>query len=59
MHDETVLITHFIYDDGTFEEYGYDEYQNRNFEKDRNGNITKIISPNGFARGRVYDEAIE
>ena len=31
------LITHLFYEDGTTEEYKYDEYQNRVYTKDRNG----------------------
>ncbi|AGX41800.1 wall-associated protein WapA [Clostridium saccharobutylicum DSM 13864] len=40
------LITHLFYEDGSTEEYKYDEYQNKIYIKDRNG----------FETNRVYDE---
>ncbi|WP_099190500.1 RHS repeat-associated core domain-containing protein [Tepidibacter mesophilus] len=40
-YDQNYLITHIYYEDGTYEEYGYDSYQNKVFEKDRNGHITR------------------
>ena len=65
--NEDGLVTHVFYEDGTAEEYGYDEYQNRNYEKDRNGNITKrefniygnLLKeelPNGLVKEFIYDE---
>ena len=35
------LVTHNYYDDGTGSEIGYDEWTNRIYEKDRNGNVTR------------------
>ena len=35
------LVTYSYYDDGTCIEYGYDQWQNRIYEKDRMGNETK------------------
>lgn len=34
------LVTHVWYDDGSLEEKGYDQWSNRIYEKDRNGNET-------------------
>ncbi|WP_294354435.1 RHS repeat-associated core domain-containing protein [uncultured Clostridium sp.] len=66
-YNEDALITKSIYEDGSTKEYGYDEYQNRNYEKDRNGNITrrefniygsllKEELPNGLIKEFIYDE---
>ncbi|MFR1351660.1 MAG: DUF6531 domain-containing protein [[Clostridium] symbiosum] len=40
-YNEDGLITHSYFDDGTCIEYGYDQWQNRIYEKDRLGNVTK------------------
>ncbi len=37
------LVTHTYHDDGTLEETGYDQWSNRIFEKDRNGNVTRRL----------------
>lgn len=37
------LVTHTYHDDGTLEETGYDQWSNRIFEKDRNGNVTRCL----------------
>ncbi|OFS25005.1 DUF6531 domain-containing protein, partial [Clostridium sp. HMSC19A10] len=61
------LVINEFYEDGTTTEFGYDEYQNRNYEKDRNGNITKrefnkfgrILKeelPGGLINEFVYDK---
>ncbi len=39
-YNEDNLVTHTYYDDGTWEETGYDQWTNHIYEKDRNGNIT-------------------
>lgn len=40
-YNEQCLITHSFFDDGTIEETGYDEWTNKIYEKDRNGNIIR------------------
>ncbi|MFT8349924.1 DUF6531 domain-containing protein, partial [Clostridium saccharoperbutylacetonicum] len=61
------LITQNIYEDGTTQEYKYDDYQNKIYIKDRNGfethktydefgNLLKEILPNGLINEYVYDE---
>ena len=40
-YNRDYLVTHTYYDDGTWEETGYDQWTNRIYEKDRNGNITR------------------
>lgn len=37
-YNKDFLITHSYADDGTVTEYGYDQWTNRTYEKDRNGN---------------------
>ena len=37
------LVTHTYHDDGTLEETDYDQWSNRIFEKDRNGNVTRRL----------------
>lgn len=39
-YNENLYITRKTFDDGTYEEYTYDSYGNRNSVRDRNGNIT-------------------
>ena len=41
-YNEDGLITHSYFDDGTCIEYGYDQWQNRIYEKDRLGNVTTV-----------------
>ncbi|MCB2340725.1 DUF6531 domain-containing protein, partial [Clostridium estertheticum] len=54
------LITHLFYEDGTTEEYNYDDYQNKIYTKDRNGfethkeynafgSLLKETLPNGLS----------
>jgi RHS repeat-associated protein len=61
------LITHLFYEDGTTEEYKYDDYQNKIYIKDRNGfethklydefgNVLKETLPNGLITEYTYDE---
>ncbi|MHC1686048.1 MAG: RHS repeat-associated core domain-containing protein [Clostridiaceae bacterium] len=61
------LVTHLFYEDGTTEEYKYDEYQNKIYFKDRNGfetfkeynsfgSLLKETAPNGLITEFVYDE---
>ncbi|MFT8349067.1 DUF6531 domain-containing protein, partial [Clostridium saccharoperbutylacetonicum] len=61
------LITHLFYEDGSTEEYKYDDYQNKIYIKDRNGyethrgydefgNLLKEILPNGLITEYTYDE---
>lgn len=61
------LITHNIYEDGTTEEYRYDDYQNKIYIKDRNGfethkvynefgSLLKETLPNGLITEYTYDE---
>nr|WP_241395739.1 RHS repeat-associated core domain-containing protein [Clostridium beijerinckii] len=61
------LVTHLIYEDGTTEEYKYDDYQNKIYIKDRNGfethkvydefgNLLKETLPNGLITEYTYDE---
>uniref|UniRef100_UPI001FAA2CB9 DUF6531 domain-containing protein n=1 Tax=Anaerophilus nitritogenes TaxID=2498136 RepID=UPI001FAA2CB9 len=40
-YNRDYLVTHTYYEDDTYEEYDYDQYQNKIFEKDRNGQIIK------------------
>ncbi len=40
-YNEDYLVTHTWHDDGTWEETGYDQWTNRIYEKDRNGNVTR------------------
>lgn len=43
------LVTHTYFDDGSFEETGYDQWTNRIYEKDRNGNEThRLYSEQGL-----------
>ena len=42
-YNEDFLVTHTYYDDGTWEETGYDQWTNHIYEKDRNGNITRRL----------------
>lgn len=49
------LVTHTYYDDGTWEETGYDQWTNRIYEKDRNGNITRRQYDD---QGRLCEEAL-
>lgn len=60
-------MTHIFYEDGTFEEYRYDDYQNKIYIKDRNNNITNrkydeygnlLMEklPNGCIREYFHDE---
>ena len=37
------LVVKIVYKDGSFEEIGFDKWENKNLFKDRNGNITKYI----------------
>ncbi|NFL87633.1 RHS repeat-associated core domain-containing protein [Clostridium botulinum] len=61
------LITHLFYEDGTTEEFTYDEYENKNYIKDRNGfetfkvfneygSLLKETLSNGLVKEYVYDE---
>ncbi|WP_238858897.1 RHS repeat-associated core domain-containing protein [Clostridium sp. YIM B02569] len=61
------LITHLFYEDGSTEEYKYDDYQNKIYIKDRNGfesykvydefgNLLKETLPNGLVTDYTYDE---
>ncbi|NRT79266.1 RHS repeat-associated core domain-containing protein [Clostridium beijerinckii] len=61
------LITHNIYEDGSTQEYRYDDYQNKIYIRDRNGfethrvydefgNILKEILPNGLVTEYTYGE---
>lgn len=61
------LITHLFYEDGSIEEYKYDDYQNKIYIKDRNGfesykvydefgNLLKETLPNGLVTEYTYDE---
>ena len=61
------LITHLFYEDGTTEEFKYDDYQNKTYEKDRNGyetfkvyneygSLIKETKADGFTTEYVYDE---
>ncbi|OOM76177.1 putative deoxyribonuclease RhsC [Clostridium puniceum] len=61
------LITHLFYEDGTTEEYKYDDYQNKSYIKDRKGfeifkvydefgNLLKETLPNGLITEYIYDE---
>ncbi|MCB2343289.1 AHH domain-containing protein [Clostridium estertheticum] len=61
------LITHLFYEDGTTDEYKYDDYQNKIYTKDRNGfethkeynafgSLLKEILPNGLNTEYIYDE---
>nr|WP_246517023.1 RHS repeat-associated core domain-containing protein [Clostridium aciditolerans] len=65
--NEDGLITDLFYEDGTTEEYKYDEYQNKIYIKDRKGfethkvydefgNLLKEILPNGLTTEYIYDE---
>ena len=40
-YNRDYLVTHTYYDDGTWEETEYDQWTNRIYEKDRNGNVTR------------------
>ncbi|MDE6622461.1 MAG: sugar-binding protein, partial [Lachnospiraceae bacterium] len=42
-YNEDFLVTHTCYDDGTWEETGYDQWTNHIYEKDRNGNVTRRL----------------
>ncbi|WP_315069728.1 RHS repeat-associated core domain-containing protein [uncultured Clostridium sp.] len=66
-HNQDGLITHLFYEDGTTEEYKYDEYQNKIYIKDRNGfethkvydefgSLLKETLPNGLITEYTYDE---
>ncbi|MBU3134636.1 hypothetical protein KPL40_19760, partial [Clostridium gasigenes] len=61
------LITHVFYEDGTAEEYKYDDYENKIYIKDRNGfethriynefgSLLKETLPNGLKTEYTYDE---
>ncbi|BCZ45186.1 hypothetical protein psyc5s11_12530 [Clostridium gelidum] len=61
------LVTHLLYEDGSIEEYKYDDYQNKIYIKDRNnfetnkvydeiGNLLKETLPNGLKTEYTYDE---
>ena len=70
INDDTTKAVHYIYDkvgnlverkeeiNGKFISPDNDRniFSITKYEYDKNGNVTKIISPNGFERGRVYDE---
>ena len=71
INDDTTKAVHYIYDkvgnlierkeeiNGRFiskKDEGRNVWSITKYEYDKNGNVTKIISPNGFERGRVYDE---
>ncbi|WP_308167969.1 DUF6531 domain-containing protein [Clostridium estertheticum] len=60
------LITHLFYEDGTTDEYKYDNYQNKIYTKDRKGfethkvynafgSLLKEILPNGLSTEYTYD----
>ncbi|WP_077867543.1 pre-toxin TG domain-containing protein, partial [Clostridium saccharobutylicum] len=66
-HNKDKLITHLFYEDGTTEEYKYDDYQNKTYIKDRNGfevhkvfnefgNLLSESLPNGLKTEYTYDE---
>lgn len=40
-YNEDLLVTKFEHSDGSFEEYGYDQWGNKNSSQDKNGNVTK------------------
>ena len=40
-YDRQFLITNIIFEDGTVSEVGYDEWTNKIYEKDRNGNVIR------------------
>lgn len=42
-YNKDFLVTHTGYDDGTWEEAQYDQWTNRIYEKDRNGNTTRRL----------------
>jgi len=42
-YNEDKLLTKIAYDDGTAEEYGYDQWGNRIFERNRNNGITRRL----------------
>ncbi|MEW8956325.1 DUF6531 domain-containing protein, partial [Clostridium sp.] len=61
------LITHVFYEDGSTEEYIYDKYENKIYEKNRNGfethrtynefgSLLEEIFPNGLKEEYTYDE---
>ncbi|SDP16473.1 RHS repeat-associated core domain-containing protein [Clostridium gasigenes] len=61
------LITHVFYEDGSAEEYKYDDYENKIYIKDRNGfethrkynefgSLLKETLPNGLKTEYTYDE---
>ncbi len=41
-YNEDLLVTKFELSDGSFEEYSYDQWGNKNSIRDKNGNITKM-----------------
>lgn len=41
-YNQDSLVTHTYFDDGSFEEIGYDAWSNCIYEKDRNGNISMM-----------------
>ncbi|OOM11719.1 hypothetical protein [Clostridium saccharobutylicum] len=72
INDSTTKAIHYIYDkvgnliqkkeeiNGSFvapETKGRNVWAITSYEYDKNGNITKIITPKGFEIGRVYDKA--
>ena len=71
INDNTNKVIHYVYDkvgnlvqkkeeiDGSFispENKGKNLWAVTNYEYDKNGNITKITTPNGYEISRVYDE---
>ncbi len=61
------LVTHLFYEDGSAQEYEYDDYQNKIYIKDRNGfethkvydefgNLLKETLPSGLITEYSYDE---
>jgi YD repeat-containing protein len=68
-YNEDYLVTQVVYEDGSFEEYGYDKYQNKSSIQDRNenitlrqydiyGNILREELPNGLVTEFKYDESL-
>ncbi len=66
-YNEDLLVTRFEHSDGSFEEYGYDQWGNKNSIRDKNGNIIKmeydVFSnllnkeyPNGNKEVFIYDD---
>ena len=66
-HNPEHLVTRIEYQDDTYEAYGYDQWQNKTYYRDRNGNETrweyseygeavKEIQPDGLETIRTYGE---